>query len=145
MKFSRIYIFLDTKYCFSLAAAGSSYLPSVERSALPYDSSVRGPRKSLIFGESGGIERFQLASEFCALQLPNASGMLLIYVVLVVDLSTPLSLERVDSSGICLSCVQLMIPSGKRNVGARRCCLSCRSYKLSFCALQLPNAKSLLS
>ena len=26
-----------------------------------------GPRKFSIFGESGGIERFQLASEFCAL------------------------------------------------------------------------------
>ena len=33
---------------FSLSAAGSSYLPSVERSALPYDSSVRGPRKFAI-------------------------------------------------------------------------------------------------
>ena len=40
---------------------------AVERSALPYDSSVRGPRKSLIFGESGGIERFQLAKRvLCA-------------------------------------------------------------------------------
>ena len=47
--------------CFFIAAAGSSYLPSVERSASPYDSSVRGPRKFLICGESGGIERFQLA------------------------------------------------------------------------------------
>ena len=61
-------------YIFPLSARGSSYLPSVERSAMPYDSSVRGPRKSVIFGESGGIERFQLASEFCALQLPNASA-----------------------------------------------------------------------
>ena len=38
-----------------------------KRSALPYDSSVRGPRKSLIFGESGGIERFQIAKRvLCA-------------------------------------------------------------------------------
>ena len=52
---------------FILSAAGSSYLPSVERSASPYDSSVRGPRKSMIFGESGGIERFQLAERvLCA-------------------------------------------------------------------------------
>ena len=42
---------------FSLSAAGSSYLPSVERSALPYDSSVRGPRKFAICGESGGCCR----------------------------------------------------------------------------------------
>ena len=45
-----------------------------------------------------------------------ASGMLLKQVVEVVDLSTPLSLERVDSSEICLSCFQLIILSGKRNV-----------------------------
>ena len=52
---------------YSLAARGGSYLPSVERSALPYDSSVRGPRKFLICGESGGIERFQLAKRvLCA-------------------------------------------------------------------------------
>ena len=67
-------------------------------------------------------------------------GMLLDYVVLLVDLSTHLPLEGVDSSGSCLCCFQLIIPSGKRNVGARRCCLSCRSYRLSFCALQSPNA-----
>ena len=39
------------------SAAVSSYLPSVERSALPYDSSVRGPRKFAICGESGGCCR----------------------------------------------------------------------------------------
>ena len=44
-----------------------------------------------------------------------------------------------------VSVVDLHSSFSKRNVGARRCCLSCRSYKLSFCALQLPNAKSLLS
>ena len=42
---------------FSLSAAGSSYLPSVERSALPYDSSVRGSRKFAICAESGGCCR----------------------------------------------------------------------------------------
>ena len=52
---------------FFLVAPGSSYLPSVERSALPYDSSDRGPRKFAICGESGGIERFQLAKRvLCA-------------------------------------------------------------------------------
>ena len=54
-------------YIVFLVAPGSSYLPSVERSALPYDSSVRGPRKFAICGESGGIERFQLAKRvLCA-------------------------------------------------------------------------------
>ena len=51
--------------------------------------------------------------------------------------------ELIAASGICLSCFQLIIPSGKRNVGARRSCLSCRSYKLSFCVLQLPNASGI--
>ena len=32
------------------------------------------PKRSWRFGESGGIERFQLASEFCAHQFPNASA-----------------------------------------------------------------------
>jgi hypothetical protein len=33
-----------------------------------------------VSGESGGIERFQLASEFCALQLPNAKLNMLIFI-----------------------------------------------------------------
>ena len=46
---------------FPLPLEGVLISLAVERSASPYDSNVRGPRKSLIFGESGGIERFQLA------------------------------------------------------------------------------------
>ena len=58
-----------------LVAAGSSYLPSVERSASPYDSSVRGPRKFLICGESGGSRRLMTWASFFATGLPNASAM----------------------------------------------------------------------
>ena len=70
-----------------LSAAGSSYLPSVERSASPYDSSVRGPRKSSIFGESGGIERFQLAKRVLCASIAERERKLLKQVVDVVDLN----------------------------------------------------------
>ena len=50
-----------------LAARGSSYLPFGRTIASPYDLGVRGPRKFAICGESGGIERFQLAQRvLCA-------------------------------------------------------------------------------
>ena len=41
-------LYTKTPFIISLSAAGSSYLPSVERSALPYDSSVWGLRKFAI-------------------------------------------------------------------------------------------------
>ena len=61
-------------YIVFLVAPGSSYLPSVERSALPYDSSVRGPRKFAICGESGGIERFQLAKRVLCASIAEREG-----------------------------------------------------------------------
>ena len=55
--------------------------------------------------------------------------------------SYPLAVER--SASPYVDIVELHSPFGKRNVGARRCCLRCRSYKLSFCALQLLNASGM--
>ena len=60
--------------CFPLPRQEVLISLAVERSALPYDSSVRGPRKSLIFGESGGIERFQLAKRVLCASIAERDG-----------------------------------------------------------------------